>query len=171
MKKTTIFSLILGAFAIFIVIILVAGDTTPLVQQQTRNAIFSLSFDDYEGNEVKMSDFAGKPLVLNTWAAWCPFCVEELKDFAEAQRELGDDVVIMAINRQEPLATAKKFSDELGVTGDMVFVLDPNDSFYRAIGGFSMPETLFINAAGEIVHHKRGPMRVEEIRKKIQDIL
>ncbi len=123
---------------------------------------------DYNGNTVTLSQFRGKPVVVNSWAAWCPFCREELKDFAAAKREFGDRIEIIAIDRAEPLAVAKKFTDELGVTDALVFLLDPEDSFYRAIGGFSMPETIFVDPEGRIVFHKRGPMTAEEIRERIR---
>ncbi len=126
---------------------------------------------DYEGRVVSLDDFAGKPLVINSWAVWCPFCLEELDDFAAVQRELKDEVVIIAIDRAEPLATVKKFTDEIGVSDDLVFLLDPSDSFYTAMGGFAMPETLFVRADGTIDFHKRGPMKREEILERIKRLI
>ncbi len=109
--------------------------------------------------------------MINSWAAWCPFCREELKDFSTVQEELRDNVVIIAVDRAEPLAVAKQYTDELGVTGELVLLLDPNDSFYRSIGGFSMPETIFVDANGNIQFHKRGPMPLSEIRLRISKLL
>ncbi|OGZ41430.1 MAG: hypothetical protein A3C80_03900 [Candidatus Ryanbacteria bacterium RIFCSPHIGHO2_02_FULL_45_43] len=60
--------------------------------------------------------------------------------------------------------------DDLGVTDKLIFLLDSDDVFYKSIGSFSMPETLFINAKGETVFHKRGPMELPEIRQHIQSI-
>jgi len=128
------------------------------------------NLEDYSGNIVSLSDFTGKILVLNSWAAWCPFCVEELKDFALLQEEFGDEIVVIAIDRAESLETSKKFSDELGVTDKLVFLLDPRDSFYKSIGGFSMPETLFVDGEGNIRIHKRGPMKLNEMREKVLEI-
>ncbi len=125
---------------------------------------------DYEGREVKLSDFRGKPLLVNVWASWCPFCRDELRDFAAIQKEFGDKIVIIAIDRAESLEVVKKYSDDLGVTDKLVFLLDPADSFYQSIGGFSMPETIFVNKEGLLISHKRGPMRQEEIRRRIQDV-
>lgn len=134
-------------------------------------ALPNLTFTDYEGNSVRLHDFIGTPLIVNSWAAWCPFCKRELKDFAAVQRELGEQAKFIAIDRAESLATAKRYSDELGVTQEMIFLLDPRDSFYQAIGGFSMPETIFVNARGEIVAHRRGPMDLSEVRERTQRLL
>lgn len=130
-----------------------------------------LTLTNYEGNTVRLADFTGKPRVINSWAAWCPFCVKELTDFATVQKEFGDRVVMVAIDRAETREVAREFTDQLGISQDLVFLLDPNDSFYQAIGGFSMPETLFVKADGTIHFHKRGPMTVDEIRQRTQELM
>ncbi|MBI4127745.1 MAG: TlpA family protein disulfide reductase [Parcubacteria group bacterium] len=130
-----------------------------------------LSFKDYSGGTTSLAELVGMPLVINSWASWCPFCVDELPDFAEVQKEFGDRVRIIAVNRAEPLSVAQQYSDNLKVTDDLLFLLDPNDSFYRSIGGFSMPETIFVDGDGNIREHKRGPLTVDEMRTKIETLL
>lgn len=127
------------------------------------------SLVDYEGNSVSLEDFRGKPLVINSWAVWCPFCREELPDFAALQKEFGDTITVVAIDRQEPLEKVKSYTDELGITNDMLFLLDSGDEFYKSIGGFSMPETIFVDAQGTIVFHKRGPMTLDDMREAIKN--
>ena len=133
--------------------------------------IFLLSLEDYEGKTVSLANFRGQPLVINSWAAWCPFCRKELADLALLQKEFGDSINVIAVDRAESKDTAQKYTDELGVTGGMVFLLDPSDSLYRSIGGFSMPETIFMDKDGRIVIHKRGPMDINEMREKIQQLI
>jgi thiol-disulfide isomerase/thioredoxin len=123
---------------------------------------------DYEGKEVKLSDFRGKPSVINVWAGWCPFCADELTDLVKLQEEFGDKIAVIGINRGETLEAAKQFSDRAGVIGKMILLLDPSDSFYSSIGGFSMPETIFTDASGFILFHKRGPMKLEEMKRRLQ---
>ncbi len=94
-----------------------------------------------------------------------------MRDFAAVQETFGDEVVFVAINREESLETAKKYSDGLGVTGRMIMLLDPDDSFYTSIDGISMPETLFVNRDGYVVTHRRGPMDLEETRTRVQDLI
>jgi len=148
-----------------------ANDARPDTANTKKNDLVetlgALALTDYQGAAVNLADFAGKPLIVNSWAVWCPFCRKELPDFAALQRELGDRVAVISIDRQEKLAAAKGYTDELGITGDLLFLLDPSDSFYRAIGGFSMPETIFINTDGTIVFHKRGPLTLEEMRAAV----
>ena len=130
-----------------------------------------IQLQDFEGNVVELAQLTGKPLVLNTWATWCPFCVDELPDLATVQEEFGDEVTIVAINRSETLRTAQEYTSDLGLDGSLVFLLDGSDRFYREIGGFSMPETLFINSDGSIHFHKRGVMTIDEIRQRVKALI
>jgi len=141
----------------------------------------NFSLKDFNGNTVSLTDFKGKNLIINSWAVWCPFCVKELKDFSIVQKEFSGQVesdskknngiTIIAINRAESLKVAKEFTDKIGVTDDLIYLLDPSDSFYRSIGAFSMPETLFVDTNGKIVYHKRGPMPLDEIKERIKSLL
>ena len=149
---------------------LLSNDATEQQEQQLDKAP-NFSLEDYDGNMVALSDFSGKIVIVNSWAVWCPFCKKELGDFARLQEEFKNDIVVVAIDRQESLKIAKGFTDSDGITDDLIFLLDPSDSFYRSIGGFSMPETIFVNREGDIVIHKRGPMEFEEMKEKILSML
>lgn len=143
----------------------------PTVSQTPGQVLPDLTFTDYSGQPVHFRDLRGTPLVVNSWAAWCPFCVKELPDLAAVQEEFGNRVKILAVNRAESLGTAKGFTDQLGVSEKLVHLLDPQDEFYSAIGGFAMPETLFVDAAGSVVFQKRGVMTREEIRERTTDLI
>lgn len=130
---------------------------------------FTLS--DHNGRQVSLSDSEGKVRVINSWATWCPFCVDELVDFAELQQEFGNEIVVIAINRREQLDRTQSFVEDLGIANSMTFLIDPRDSFYASIGAFSMPETIFVDGSGEIVFHKRGPLPLSEMRNKVNKIL
>lgn len=167
---------IIVVILIIIGIFLFSGSNEKTGEDSIKNAtddlfakLSTLEFTDYDGVSVTLADFAGKNLIVNSWAAWCPFCRKELPDFVTIQKEFGDKITIIAIDRAEPLGTAKQYSDELDVTGDLIFLLDPDDAFYRKIGGFSMPETIFINANGVIKDHKRGVMSEEEVRRRVRE--
>lgn len=130
---------------------------------------------DYSDNIVGLENFAGKPLVINVWATWCVFCKEEMPAFANVQNEFSEGgepkFEIVAINRAESIDTAKGFSDSLNLTNQFVFLLDPKDSYYRAIDGFSMPETLFVTSDGKVLEHKRGPLSQDQFRDLIEQLL
>lgn len=123
-----------------------------------------------QGGEVRLSDFRGKFLLVNTWASWCPFCLKELPDFISLKKEYGDDFMILAVNRGEKSEIVKKYTEDLKLGNTLTVLLDPNDALYKEIGGFSMPETIFVDTEGMIREHKRGPMTLEEMRRRIKDV-
>lgn len=126
----------------------------------------SIALRNYEGRTVSLAQHAGKPLVINSWAVWCPFCKQELPDFAALQGEFPD-IVVIAIDRAESVGAVRAYTDGLGISNQMEFLLDSGDDFYKSIGGFSMPETIFVDSGGHIVFHKRGPMTREEMREAV----
>lgn len=147
-----------------------APTTTPGVSPAAANAP-AWSLKDYSGKTVSSADFKGTPLVINSWAAWCPFCKKELPDFAAIQSEFKGRVTFIAIDRAESRGTAKEFTDRLGVSDKMIFLLDPDDSFYRSIGGFSMPETIFVDKNGFIREHRRGSLTADDARGLVRSLL
>jgi len=113
------------------------------------DTIPEVELEAVDGSKILLHNLIGKPLVINSWAAWCPFCVDELPDFVELQSEFGDVVAVVAINRRESVESAGSFLSGISVsTEDLMFLYDRKDSFYQKIGGFSMPETLFVDADG-----------------------
>jgi len=164
-------SRLLIIFGTVIVIVFVSAFVFLQSSSQENENSFSQDIMLQEYNENTLAAFRGKPVVANVWATWCPFCVNELPDFVEVQKEFGDEVIIIAINRKESPTQVSRFIGELGIADDLTFLLDPNDSFYREIGGFSMPETIFVDRDGIIQFHKRGPMDADEIRERLQAIL
>lgn len=126
---------------------------------------------DYEGNDVKLSQFKNTVLIAYVWASWCPYCGAEIENLARLKETYGDEVQVIAINRAEPVTVAKEFTDALQKTEGVVFLLDPTDSFFRDIGGYAMPETVFIRPNGEILLHQRGPIQFPKVEEETRKLL
>lgn len=125
---------------------------------------------DKNNNEVKLSDFAGKPIVVNIWASWCGPCRSELPYFDTMYSELGDDVVFMMVNDtggRETKDVAKKFVKDNGYNFPLYF--DKNASGAYSVN--AIPTTLFIDRDGNLVHKEIGSMSEEELRGFIDEIL
>ncbi len=128
---------------------------------------YGLVLQDYSGNDVRLSQFKREILVVHSWATWCTYCADELKNLATLKTKYGDRIQILAPNRAESATIAKPFSDELDLGDSVEFLIDADDAFYKSIGGYAMPETLFINDRGEVFYHQRGPMNIAEVEAQI----
>ena len=124
---------------------------------------------DVDGNEVQLSDFVGKPIVLNFWASWCGPCQYEMPVFDAMARELDGEVVFMMVNaigaRGETVDSAKEFLAETGYTFPAYF-----DTMYQArdaYGIYSYPTTFFIYDNGAVAGYASGAMSEEFLRECI----
>jgi thiol-disulfide isomerase/thioredoxin len=139
---------------------------------ETFTDAYELTLQAYDGSEVRLSDFKREILIVHTWASWCPYCGEELQNLARLKEQYGDDITILAVNRAEPADEARAFTRNLGIPdGTMEIMLDPDDAFYKEIEGYAMPETVFIHDNGEVFFHQRGPMKMDEVRTMIDQLV
>lgn len=129
---------------------------------------------DFDGKEVKLSDFyRQKAVVLDFWAAWCPFCVEEMPALEKAQQAYKENLVMIGVHRTdsgEAIETGKKFADERGVT---YLLLQGTGEIYKAStkGLNAMPVAVFIDKNGIVQDMKFGPKTEEEIKEKVEKLL
>jgi cytochrome c biogenesis protein CcmG/thiol:disulfide interchange protein DsbE len=107
---------------------------------------------DEEGNQVKLSDYKGTPVVVNFWASWCGPCQSEMPHFKDAADKYGEDVKILMVNmtdgQRETVETAKKFMDDNGYDMTTLYDKDLDAAMKYKISG--IPRTVFIDKDGFI---------------------
>lgn len=111
--------------------------------------------------EVRTTDWEGTPTVVNFWATWCGFCVDEMPDLQAASEQLGAAVRFVGIDRQDPRDAALTFLEETGVTYDQV--ASPSGEYYEQIGARGMPTTLFVDAEGVVQFRHTGPLTQDQV--------
>ncbi len=116
--------------------------------------------------ELSLSQFRGKPVLLNVWATWCTPCVQEMPMLQAAHARYGDKVQFLGVDRQDYRPDALRFLQQRGVTYPSAY--DPNatlDGPYRLRG---MPTSVFIDAKGRIVERVTGPLTKSQLDDELK---
>lgn len=127
---------------------------------------------DYEGKEVKLSDYFGKPIVVNFWATWCPPCKAELPHFEKIYTEMGDEIQFLMINltdgQSDTVQGVKSFILQSGYKFPVYF--DTKGDAAYGYNLYSIPRTLFIDSEGNIISSYSGAISEANLRKNINKI-
>ena len=124
-RKVT--SILIVVLVIFLAGVSVSCSTMNKPTKETQETTPAPDFTvlDYDGKEVKLSAFKGKPVVLNFWASWCGPCKSEMPDFNEIYQEYKDQICFMMVNltdgTQETMEKAKAYVDGQGYSFPVYF--------------------------------------------------
>ena len=124
-----------------------------------------------DGQKVKLSDFRGKPVVLNFWATWCPPCKVEMPWFADLEKQYGKEGLVVlgvAMDDSEP-ATIAKFASELGVNYPVLLGTDQVSDDYGDVQ--YLPTTFYIGRDGTIADKMTGLLGRNEIEDAVRKIM
>ena len=126
---------------------------------------------DAEGNAAKLSDYFGKPIVLNFWASWCGPCKMEMPEFQEKCLEYEGEVIFLMVNMtggRETLTSAKRFIEESGYTFPVLY--DTKEDAAMTYAVYSLPTTYFLNAEGQLIARATGAIDATLLQRGIDMI-
>ena len=133
--------------------------------------VYDLDFTalDSNGNTVKLSDYVGKPIVLNFWATWCVYCKQEMPDFDKAAKELTD-VTFLMVNAtttyDETVDAAKKYVEQNGFEFPVLY--DTKGEAINSFGVSGFPTTFFIDEGGTVRLYVSGAIGYETILSALE---
>ena len=139
---------------------------------EQKQAAPDFTVTDVSGSEVRLSDFKGKPAVVNFWATWCKPCTSELAAFNNLYEKYGESVSFLMVNMtdgvSETVDGVNAFVAENGYSFPVFF--DTGQSAAYAYSVYSIPRTVFVDADGNIKSAYAGAMSEELIEMYIKEL-
>lgn len=145
-------------------------------QNSEANQIFSEEqsagrYTSLDGQPVSVASYIGTPLVVLSWASWCPQCSGELEKLNAIAATYSDrDIAFLAINRKESKVVAERYLRTLPEFSELEFVIDLDDHFFNSTAGYAMPELVIFDREGNRIEHIRGEFNADNLTTILSDL-
>ncbi len=141
--------------------------------EQERISATNFTVYDAEGVSVKLSDFAGKPTVVNFWATWCGYCVQELPAFDKLFQEYRNKINFVMLDlpdgMRETQNGALEYAEKQGFSFPIYF--DTDGSAANAYSVTGIPMTLLVDQQGNLYQIHIGAMSEQTLREYLEALL
>jgi cytochrome c biogenesis protein CcmG/thiol:disulfide interchange protein DsbE len=145
-----------------------SGTSAPPSQAAPRAAGFTVSVLGQTGQHISLSQYAGRPVVINFFASWCVPCRQETPMLARFYRTERAKVPVIGLDENDSAAAAQKFAAQAGVTYPLGF--DPAVQAADAYGVTALPQTFFLNASHHIVKRVFGALTTKQLTAGMAEI-
>ena len=117
---------------------------------------------------VKLSDFRGKPVVVNFYYSTCAPCEREIPTFVKAEKALGDGVVFLGVDWLEGQEKAVSILDKYGAGYPAVLDRSGSVAEHYRVQGF--PATFFVDSDGVLQAFRTGEVREDMLADYLEEI-
>ncbi len=131
------------------------------------------SLKTLDGQTVNLAEFAGKPILINVWATWCPPCRDEMSTIQAAyEKYKNKGLVVLGINFtvQDSRQDVATFVNDLKLTFP-ILMDESGDVSAGLYGVHALPESFFVNTSGMIQRTLFGAMLPAELEGYLAEIL
>ncbi|HLR65137.1 MAG TPA: redoxin domain-containing protein [Pseudogracilibacillus sp.] len=129
------------------------------------------TLENLDGEEMKLSDFQGKKVLLNFWASWCGPCRAEMPDMQKYYEEYSDEVEIVAVNvrsTERNDEVVDEFLEEYGAT--FVVLSDVDNLVSDIFDAYQLPTSYLINTDGIIENRAIGPLTYDAMVREFDNM-
>lgn len=120
------------------------------------------------GGRVELSDFRGRPVVLNFWASWCTPCRQEFPLFRSTLAATNGQFTMLGVDTGDLRGDARRFAEQQ--RAEWLNGFDANSTVARGYGVDPLPQTFFIDADGKIVAHFIRALERTELDRQLQKL-
>lgn len=114
---------------------------------------------DLQGNNIELTDYEGKPMVVNYWATWCAPCLKEFPHFENAKQHFGSSVNFVVIS-DESIEKLNSFSKAKSY--NFQFLKSSKKLSEYGINEITaLPTTYFYDAYGNLIAKHAGGLSAE----------
>ena len=121
-----------------------------------------------DGTTHRLSELRGKRVLLNFWATWCEPCRQEMPDLQKAADTYGDAIMILGVNKLEPIAVIPPFADELQVRFPLI--VNTKGDIANRYGAKNIPTSFFINIDGTVGFRQIGVMNYDFMKLHLDQL-
>ena len=129
--------------------------------------VMNNSFEDQNGEKIKLSDYKGKYVILNFVTTWCTYCKQEIPEYL-AYSKTDDDVVCLYVMSSSTSRTSKenvlKFIDD---NLELRTIIDEDNRLFSFFGVQSYPVFCLLDREGEYLGYQTGAMTSDMLKQII----
>ena len=114
---------------------------------------------------VSLSQYTGKPVIVNFWASWCGPCQQETPLLASWYKQEHGRIALVGLDENDTTSKALAFARAKGVTYPLGS--DPLTTVTGPYGVDALPQTFFLNAQHHIVEHVLGAMTKADLAEGV----
>ena len=144
-----------------------SGDQ-PIAVPEVNSPAPDFQLQSLSGEALRLSDFRGRPVMINFWATWCGPCQLEMPLIQKYYEMHSPDLVVLAVNNDEPRASVQEFVDKMKLT--FPILLDPGARVEDQYRVRAFPTSLFINREGLIRYQHIGILNEQQLVQYLNQI-
>jgi thiol-disulfide isomerase/thioredoxin len=136
----------------------------------TGHKLADFALTDLAGKQVRLSDYAGRPVLINAWATWCPPCQAEMPGLQQLyQRHEAEGFAILAIDAGEAKPTVEQFIQKNLYTFPVL--LDPQTDLLDKWAIRDYPTSIVIGRDGTVKLVQVGALTADTINKVVEPLI
>ena len=166
--KPSIFRTTLVVAVVFLLIWPAAMDA-----QGQRPRVPDFTLMSNQGKPISLSDYAGRIVVLNFWASWCPGCRAEMPELQKLHQELmeTEDAVLLLLNQidgqLETQTSGSKYLEENGFSFINLYDYGTVGAGIFGVSGY--PTTVIIDREGYLSGYVLGQVTYDGLKRLIEE--